>query len=305
MADVPEVLEHIRKLLRDNEIPPLEGELAGIPELCEIHEELTTIRETVYAFSAGDLSPEIKIRGIIPGCMKTLQSHLRHLIWQIQMVEKGDFTQQVEYLGDFSTAFNGMIFNMETAFKELRKRAVELQGLADHDSLTGALNRRSFMAKADAELKAATNKKISSCLVMMDIDFFKNFNDTWGHQAGDDALRHVVSLISSQLRKNDFLGRYGGEEFLLYFDRVNRDIGVSIAERIRRAINETPVLIESGQAPISASFGVAMLEDVQAEADGNNVLAMLIRNADFAMYRSKQDGRNRVTCFEKEMAGKL
>jgi diguanylate cyclase (GGDEF)-like protein len=192
---------------------------------------------------------------------------------------------------------------------DLRNNAVEalqesesrFKYLASHDSLTGAMNRRSFMEKADAELKAALNRPISCGIVMMDIDFFKNFNDTWGHQAGDEALKHVVTIISYQLRKNDFLGRYGGEEFVFFFDRANRKTGRAIAERVRKAIANTPVMLDSGPVSISASFGVAMLEDAQAAGEGSGVLVPLIRSADLAMYRAKQEGRNKVVCFTKKM----
>ncbi|MDR0876929.1 MAG: GGDEF domain-containing protein, partial [Treponema sp.] len=260
MTEIPVVLDHIRKLLKDNALPPLEGELADIPELQDIHNDLKAIREALYSFAGGDLSPAISVRGIIPGCMKTLQAHLRHMIWQVQMVEQGDFSQHVQFLGEFSTAFNSMVFKMDATLKELRQRENDLQVLADslrseidlrntavealqesesrfkylasHDPLTGAMNRRSFMERADAEIKATMNRKISCGVVMMDIDHFKDFNDTWGHQAGDEALRHVVAIITAMLRKGDFLGRYGGEEFVFFFDRADRKTGLAIAQAV-------------------------------------------------------------------------
>jgi diguanylate cyclase (GGDEF)-like protein len=344
MAEVSDVLEHIRRLLKDNAVPNLEGELAELPVLKEIHADIKGIREILYAFAAGDLSPAITIRGIIPGCLKTLQAHLRHMIWQVQMVEQGDFTQQVQFMGEFSSAFNNMVRQLDMTLKELRAKELDLRALADslrkeinlrntavealqesesrfkylasHDPLTGALNRRSFMERAEYELRAARSLGISSGVVMMDIDHFKNFNDTYGHQAGDDALRHVVTIISSMLRKNDFLGRYGGEEFMFFFSRADKKTGIAIAERVREAIAATPVKISTGSIPITASFGVVLTEDVElpepdapaaeksesgeAGKNSDGLFEQLIRCADLALYKAKEGGRNRVVCFEQE-----
>jgi diguanylate cyclase (GGDEF)-like protein len=348
MAEVSAVLDHIRRLLKDNAVPKLEGDLAELPVLKEIHDDLKGIREILYSFAAGDLSPAITLRGIIPGCLKTLQAHLRHMIWQVQMVEQGDFSQKVQFMGEFSGAFNNMVGQLDMTLKELRAKELDLRALADslrkeinlrntavealqesesrfkylasHDPLTGALNRRSFMERAEYELRAARTLEISSGVVMMDIDYFKNFNDTHGHQAGDDALRHVVTIISSMLRKNDFLGRYGGEEFMFFFSRADKKTGIAIAERVREAIAATPVKTGAGPVAITASFGVVLSGDVDfpepeapaAERAGEPVeagenagfLEQLIRCADQALYTAKKEGRNRVICFEPEKKAK-
>ncbi|MDR2758624.1 MAG: GGDEF domain-containing protein [Spirochaetaceae bacterium] len=321
-------LEHIKKLLKDNVIPPLEGELAELPLLQDIHNDLKAIREITYSFSMGDLSPTIKVRGIIPGCLKTLQAHLRHMIWQVQMVEQGDFVQQVQFLGEFSTAFNSMVRQFDATLKTLKQKEEALTALADslrnevtnrdsavealresesqfkylasHDPLTGAMNRRSFMDRAIIELAASINHNTPCSLAMMDIDHFKHFNDTYGHQAGDEALRHVVTIISSLLRKNDFLGRYGGEEFIFYFSHVDKNTSIAIAERVREAIAGTPVQLKSGPTPISASFGIATFQDENSEE--KNDLETCIHYADIALYQAKKGGRNKVVCFSKEMA---
>jgi diguanylate cyclase (GGDEF)-like protein len=337
MAEISDALEHIRRLLKDNAVPKLTGELAEIPALREIHHDLKTLREVVYAFAEGDLSPEISIRGIIPGCLKTLQAHLRHMIWQVQMVEQGDFTQQIQFMGEFSAAFNHMVSRMDITLNELKAKETDLRTLAEslrkeinlrntavealqesesrfkylasHDPLTGAMNRRSFMERAEFELKSALARNIPCGMVMMDIDHFKEFNDTWGHQAGDEALRHVVSIIASMLRKDDFLGRYGGEEFIFFFSHADKKTGIAIAERVREAISGNPVRLGTGAVPISASFGVVPAADAGQDWEipeapvkdsGDKLLGTLIRYADLALYRAKQNGRNQVICFERE-----
>jgi diguanylate cyclase (GGDEF)-like protein len=168
--------------------------------------------------------------------------------------------------------------------------------LAHHDPLTGAMNRRAFMERAATELKATGLVERPCGFVMMDIDHFKKFNDTWGHQAGDEALRHIVQVMSALLRENDFLGRYGGEEFVFFFEGVDRHTGAAIAERIRKAVETQPVKLESGPVPITASFGVTV-SDIHKSRDDNYVEA-LIHDADLALYQAKASGRNRVVYFE-------
>jgi diguanylate cyclase (GGDEF)-like protein len=317
-------LGHIRKLLKDNTVPQPSEELAQIPVLMEIHEDLKAIREVLYAFSRGDLSPDIRARGIIPGCIKALQAHLRHMIWQVQMVEQGDFSQQVQFMGEFSAAFNNMVKQLDSTLRDLKKKeetltaltenlqqevslrnsAVEalqesesrFKYLASHDALTGALNRRSFIERASSELQISMVRKIPCCMVMMDIDHFKIFNDTYGHLAGDEALRHTVKLISSTLRRNDFMGRYGGEEFVLLFGGADLDTGMAIAERVRESLIANPVTLDIGPVPISASFGVSLASDLEHREDKNYVQT-LINNADIALYQAKKTGRNRVVYY--------
>jgi diguanylate cyclase (GGDEF)-like protein len=190
----------------------------------------------------------------------------------------------------------------------LQERESRFKYLASHDPLTGALNRRSFMERAGLELKTAALAGVTCGIVMMDLDHFKIFNDTWGHQAGDEALRHVVKVMGSLLRKNDFLGRYGGEEFVFFFSHAGRNTGIAIAERMRKAIAGTSIQLESAQASITASFGVCILDHIEGAAptgcadenfndDVVVSLEALIHNADLALYRAKAEGRNRVVCF--------
>jgi diguanylate cyclase (GGDEF)-like protein len=156
------------------------------------------------------------------------------------------------------------------------------------------------MDRAIIELAAAMHHHISCGIAMMDIDHFKRFNDTYGHQAGDEVLRHIVTIISSMLRKNDFLGRYGGEEFVFYFSQVDQTTTITIAERVREAIANTPVMLKSGPVFLSASFGIAMF---QSGEDQEMIdLETCIYNADIALYQAKKGGRNKVVCFSKEKA---
>jgi diguanylate cyclase (GGDEF)-like protein len=182
----------------------------------------------------------------------------------------------------------------------LQEREYRFRYLATHDSLTGAMNRASFMERAGRELRSAFSTGNVCSIVMMDIDFFKRFNDTWGHQAGDEALRFVVKVISSTLRKNDFMGRYGGEEFVFFFGGADRKISIAIAERIREIIASKSISLENGPVSITASFGVAVAGTNAAEYPGDDYVSRLINNADMAMYQAKKAGRNQVVCFPEE-----
>jgi diguanylate cyclase (GGDEF)-like protein len=235
-------LEHIWKILREEEPPPLSPELAEIPRLEDIHHEILSLRRT-----AESLQNEISQRN--------------------------------------STVI------------ALQEREYRFRYLATHDSLTGAMNRASFIERANRELRSAFSTGGICSIVMMDIDHFKRFNDTWGHLAGDDALRFVVNVVSSTLRKNDFMGRYGGEEFVFFFGGADQRISAAIAERIRETIASKPIDLETGPVYITASFGVAMADMEFNEYPGDEYIDQLINNADMAMYQAKKAGRNRVVCF--------
>jgi diguanylate cyclase (GGDEF)-like protein len=236
-----EALQHIWRLLKDTEIPDLDGKLADIPLLSDIHWEVKSLREL-----AENLRSEISQRN--------------------------------------------------SSVEALQEREFRFRYMASHDSLTGAMNRSSFISRAGRELKSATSQGILCGIIMMDIDLFKKFNDTWGHQAGDEALRHVVSVVSRVLRKNDFIGRYGGEEFVFFFNRADLNTGMAIAERAREILMNNPVNLENGPVTITASFGVTMA-DLNAAPDDNRYINTLIRHADIALYRAKATGRNRVVCY--------
>ncbi|MDR2182088.1 MAG: diguanylate cyclase [Treponema sp.] len=325
--DALKVLTHVRRLLRDNVIPPLDGELAEDQTLREIHEDIKGIREAVLSFSAGDFSPAIKVRGIIPGCLKALQAHLRHLIWQVQLVEKGDFSQEVRFMGEFSTAFNNMtrqlnhtlsmlkqkeesltaladnlrneVDHRETVVEALQESEARFKYLASHDALTGALNRGSFFERAAADLRHAFDRNIPCCMAILDIDHFKNFNDTYGHGAGDETLRHVVRILAEGLRKTDFMGRYGGEEFVIFFYNADEGTGMMIAERLRASLEAHEVPLENVSVSVHASFGVVQTKQGDDPSDGDYV-QRLVNDADVAMYAAKRAGRNRVMFYKPE-----
>ncbi len=162
------------------------------------------------------------------GALKTLHASLRHLTWQTQRVAAGDFSQRVDFMGDFSEAFNSMVIALDEARTELaranedlREAARRLKELAITDVLTGVFNRRKFNELALAELGRSDRYSQPLSLFILDIDHFKAVNDTYGHEAGDQVLTGIADLLCAGLRGTDSLARWGGEEFVVLSPSVS------------------------------------------------------------------------------------
>jgi len=287
-------LNHILKLLKDNHVPELPNEYAENPLIVQIHNELKAIRLILLAFSSGDFSPDITVRGIIPGCLKSLQNAFNSMVRRLDL-SLSMLREKEETLADINDKLHKEVEHMEV----LKESESHFKFLASHDTLTGILNRRAFIEMAEVQITNAAYLNIPCCLAMMDIDHFKNLNDTYGHLAGDEALRHTVKTIESKLRKNDFMGRYGGEEFILFFYNTDEETGLTVLERLRNSLAESPVPLVKGPVEIHASFGLATVA-VEKSA-GKGYVQKLIHDADTALYAAKLAGRNRVVLFSPEM----
>jgi two-component system cell cycle response regulator len=163
--------------------------------------------------------------------------------------------------------------------------------LASTDPLTGVLNRRVFIERMDAEIHRSGRQNAPFSLLLMDIDHFKEINDRFGHQAGDLVLRRFVEQLSVSVRPYDFVGRYGGEEFVVGLAGADNEKAGIIAERMRQGVQAMSIEVAKGPPPIhvTASFGVASFLPGSEET-----VDSLTRRADEAMYRAKHRGRNRV-----------
>ena len=162
------------------------------------------------------------------------------------------------------------------------------------DPLTGIYNRRYLDARLVEEVARSKRSGSSLSTVMIDIDHFKSVNDTFGHQIGDTVIRKTAELIMSTCRANDTVARYGGEEIIVLAPDTTNGDAVELAERIRSIIAQSPSLVENQPVAVTVSTGVASLE---AGETGPS----LVQRADSALYRAKQQGRNRV-CVAKHDA---
>ena len=167
----------------------------------------------------------------------------------------------------------------------------KLEEMAYNDSLTGILNRSSFTSLALAQFKRVKRTGRGSFVIMLDIDHFKNINDTYGHPFGDHVLVSIAERIKEILRPYDLFARYGGEEFILYITDVTGKSVMELAERARHAVCGTPMEIQGVKLTVSASFGVAPV------GIGEDTFHDAVRYADEALYRAKREGRNRVVMY--------
>ena len=212
---------------------------------------------------------------------------VRNVILPLQAIEKGavqfgqgDFSRRIEItarneLGKLAVTFNSM--------------ADKLEDIATRDGLTNLLNKKAILQIFDSELTRARRHETTLSLMMLDLDYFKKINDTYGHQAGDAVLVTASGLIEKYVRGIDFVGRYGGEEIIIVLPDTSETESVEIAERIRRCLASTPIAVsESKFVNVTVSIGIAMFPNDGIDQED------LLKNADLAMYQAKGAGRNQV-----------
>jgi len=439
----------LREILTAKTPPELPRDLAAEEELARLYAELLELRRFIMAIAGGDLSTSTDIRGYTAGALKTLQANLKHMTWQTQMIATGDFSQRLDFMGDFSKAFNSMASQLEESQRIIResqeelartnaglelevsrreraqdalaereahyrnltetmkdvvwildtetlhftyvspsverlrgftpkeimaqpldaalapretwtltqmiranrqkfldgsidetmyftseveqirkdgstvwteaivryvrnektggidihgvtrdisdRRALrlELERQATTDSLTGIANRRHFLSLAEREVRRCGRHGCSISLLMIDIDHFKNVNDTFGHATGDLAIRAVATACGSELRNSDLIGRIGGEEFCILLVETELEKACGVAERLRGLVQDIRLTADDGRTVgLTASIGVAGLRH------GEHDLPDLMARADKALYQAKNAGRNRVECHE-------
>lgn len=171
--------------------------------------------------------------------------------------------------------------------REVDEKNRQLEFLANHDSLTGLKNRAKIETVLDTAL-AKWELPTKVAVMMIDVDFFKNINDTYGHQAGDSVLREVSTRLKDAIRKQDDIGRFGGEEFLIVAPEISSEDATKLAERVRCAIFSEPFDIEGTKIKVSVSIGLCVISEKKEPS-------AYLRLSDAALYASKSAGRNRVT----------
>lgn len=165
----------------------------------------------------------------------------------------------------------------------MKKKNEHLQYIASHDPLTGLYNRTYFMEMVDGEVIRNKRMDGEACIILLDIDYFKQINDNVGHPAGDKILKDTAKIITSQLRQSDVPARLGGEEFIILLTETNLESGRVVSEKLRKEIQDFSFQFEGQCLNITASLGVAKLEDS---------FDTCYRQVDQALYNAKKQGRN-------------
>lgn len=176
--------------------------------------------------------------------------------------------------------------------KNLRASIKKLESLSTMDELTGIANRRSFDIQINNEWKRCMREAIPLSIFVIDIDYFKRFNDTYGHIAGDTCLKKVARVLKDSLRRSgDFIARYGGEEFFVILPNTDRDGAYALGELLREKVEGLQILIEKSDFSkyVTISLGIATIIPTE-----NSSLFKFIDTADLALYKAKQQGRNMV-----------
>ncbi len=197
---------------------------------------------------------------------------------------------EINYISEL-TKQSSITIERANVYSEILKNATM-------DALTGLNNRRQFEVRLKEEYSSANRQNTPLCAIMIDIDFFKKFNDTYGHAIGDTVLRTTANVIKEQLREYDIPSRYGGEEFCILLPQTNIDEAKIVAERLRASVENKKIEIQTNKneqikhISVTISVGLAQL-DIKDMADD------LYMKADRALYEAKEQGRNRVVVYEK------
>ncbi|SDM44893.1 histidine kinase N-terminal 7TM domain-containing diguanylate cyclase [Sediminibacillus halophilus] len=179
-----------------------------------------------------------------------------------------------------------------TDITEIKRLQLRLESLAYYDELTQLYNRRAFFQKCEEAFSEARRIGSPFTVILMDVDFFKNVNDTYGHHIGDQLLVHVAKICRDQLEEDILFARYGGEEFVLGLKEKTSWEGWEIAEQLRKSVEEHPLRTTDGLVSVTLSCGVAEAEKVPGET-----LNLVLNKADKALYAAKGEGRNQVKTY--------
>ena len=186
-------------------------------------------------------------------------------------------------------------YSLRTTFKRLKREQEELYKLSTKDSLSGLYNRHSLMEKIDWFISQSKRSGEKFALLFIDLDNFKNINDTVGHEYGDVVLQHVSKILLESVRENDIVSRPGGDEFIILLADIKETLSiVEIIQRINKKLSE-PIIYHDFTLHITVSIGITIYPE-----DGEN-MTQLLKNADIAMYKAKELGKNHYHFFTEEL----
>jgi len=193
-------------------------------------------------------------------------------------------------MGTWGTSRN--VTSLVLAEEELAKVNVKLRTLTQVDALTGLYNQRYFYDSLELAVKLFSRRRRGGlsadfCLIMADIDCFKKVNDTYGHVTGDSAIRYVAGLMLAHSRSSDTAFRYGGDEYALLLHDTDLTAGRELAERLRKVVEQNPLVINHQRISLTVSLGVVCYDNETSASE-------IVQKADSCLYQAKQNGRNRI-----------
>jgi diguanylate cyclase (GGDEF)-like protein len=310
-------LNHYQQVLDlSHQMDTREYESSSLISIAELYQEQDRFTESIpFLQESLEIALEMGHKPQIRDCYRLLS---------IANKQNHDFQRALEYHEKYFEAenqlFNDMtdqrlknltiIYQLEAARKEaevyhLRTKALEeeveaqkhqqafLEQLAMTDSLTCTLNRRAFMEMAEKAFNRSVERMESFALILIDADFFKQINDTYGHQVGDQTLALIADRLQNHIRPADRLGRYGGEEFIIMQPGADAKTSLIAARRLCGLFSDQPIHLSGMDLQITLSFGISAYNPKQGEMAFDE----LINQADQAMYRAKNSGRNGVAVY--------
>src|SRR5215469_6496560 len=227
------------------------------------------------------IMPELDGPGV---CREVRKRKDQSYVYMILLTSKERKEDVVAGLGSGADDYLTKPFDPEDRLIEARE---DMRFQATHDALTSLWNRGVIMELLARELTRSRREGKCTAILLGDLDHFKNINDTYGHLAGDEVLKETARRLVSSVRSYDFVGRFGGEEFLVTLNNCDPSFGLARAEKIRKTIAERPVQTSAGSLPISMSFGLLLSQEW-----GYLSVKELLREVDLALYAAKAAGRN-------------
>ncbi len=298
-ASAPSIKQADRERRRERDLARLMGDHAA--KLASYSGTLAADIDIALTVHRQELMRRLWLQGILIGLAGVFMAGLiwqqfrlldRRLIRRIKALEaemaKTDLDHNLLSKHPEVDEIDAMRNELALLLSRLTTQNVELERLATTDSLTGLANRRRLFDCLEQEVYRAQRYGTALSLVMFDIDHFKRINDSWGHATGDWVLCRIARETHQLLRKTDQAGRYGGEEFVVLLPETDLSEALLLAQRLSRRISDTVITPEhDAPMPVTVSVGVAALASDETGEE-------LIHRADQALYRAKQNGRNRV-----------
>lgn len=246
-------------------------------------------QEELQSVDVVHFGSEEHIRSIIAVPMRLGERTIGML--SAQTYKSYDYSVEDQQLLDMLAAYSAIAINNARLFEEVQRLAIT-------DSLTGTYNRRYFYSAAQKEIKRARRYKHPIAVMMLDLDNYKEINDTYGHDVGDQALRLIAQRCKENIRDADILARYGGDEFILLLPETDFKQALETAERLRSVMQKNPIELETTNVKTTTSIGITGATNMPPDLD------ILLKNADLALYDAKHSGKNCVKIFNSDIRQK-